>query len=138
MTGLAAAGPRWNASCCDSIVVRFTVTFAAVGNESWRLLEALRPFTAATHPGHGCLAWALTVSSDAGHASCLRYREDWSSEVELRDRVAHRVREVVDEVVGIAPRASQLGFAWISARHHWAADPSVWPQPFPLPLPRPV
>ncbi len=87
MTGLAAAGPRWNASCCDSIVVRFTVTFAAVGNESWRLLEALRPFTAATHPGHGCLAWALTVSSDAGHASCLRYREDWSSEVELRDRV---------------------------------------------------
>ena len=40
--------------------------------------------------------------------------------------------QVVDEVVAIARRASQLGFAWISAPHHWAAHPSVWPQPFPL------
>lgn len=40
--------------------------------------------------------------------------------------------QVVDEVVAIAHRASQLGFAWISAPHHWTAHPSVWPQPFPL------
>ncbi len=40
--------------------------------------------------------------------------------------------QVVDELVAIAQRASQLGFAWISAPHHWAAFPSVWPQPFPL------
>ena len=38
--------------------------------------------------------------------------------------------QVVDEVVAIARRASQLGFAWISAPHHWAAHPSLWPQPF--------
>jgi alkanesulfonate monooxygenase SsuD/methylene tetrahydromethanopterin reductase-like flavin-dependent oxidoreductase (luciferase family) len=40
--------------------------------------------------------------------------------------------QVIDEVVALAQRASQLGFAWISAPHHWAAHPSVWPQPFPL------
>jgi alkanesulfonate monooxygenase SsuD/methylene tetrahydromethanopterin reductase-like flavin-dependent oxidoreductase (luciferase family) len=40
--------------------------------------------------------------------------------------------QVIDELVAIARRASQLGFAWISAPHHWAAHPSVWPQPFPL------
>jgi alkanesulfonate monooxygenase SsuD/methylene tetrahydromethanopterin reductase-like flavin-dependent oxidoreductase (luciferase family) len=40
--------------------------------------------------------------------------------------------QVVDEVVAIAQWASQLGYAWISAPHHWAAHPSVWPQPFPL------
>jgi alkanesulfonate monooxygenase SsuD/methylene tetrahydromethanopterin reductase-like flavin-dependent oxidoreductase (luciferase family) len=40
--------------------------------------------------------------------------------------------QVVDEVVALAHRASQLGFAWISAPHHWTAHPSVWPQPFPL------
>ena len=40
--------------------------------------------------------------------------------------------QVVDEVVALAHRASQLGYAWISAPHHWAAHPSVWPQPFPL------
>jgi alkanesulfonate monooxygenase SsuD/methylene tetrahydromethanopterin reductase-like flavin-dependent oxidoreductase (luciferase family) len=40
--------------------------------------------------------------------------------------------QVVDEVVAIAHRASQLGYAWISAPHHWTAHPSVWPQPFPL------
>jgi alkanesulfonate monooxygenase SsuD/methylene tetrahydromethanopterin reductase-like flavin-dependent oxidoreductase (luciferase family) len=40
--------------------------------------------------------------------------------------------QIVDEVVAIAHRASQLGFAWISAPHHWAAHPTVWPQPFPL------
>jgi alkanesulfonate monooxygenase SsuD/methylene tetrahydromethanopterin reductase-like flavin-dependent oxidoreductase (luciferase family) len=40
--------------------------------------------------------------------------------------------QVIDEVVAIAQRASQLGYAWISAPHHWTAHPSVWPQPFPL------
>jgi alkanesulfonate monooxygenase SsuD/methylene tetrahydromethanopterin reductase-like flavin-dependent oxidoreductase (luciferase family) len=40
--------------------------------------------------------------------------------------------QVIDEVMAIAQRASQLGFAWISAPHHWTAHPSVWPQPFPL------
>ena len=40
--------------------------------------------------------------------------------------------QVIDEVVTLAQRASQLGYAWISAPHHWAAHPSVWPQPFPL------
>jgi alkanesulfonate monooxygenase SsuD/methylene tetrahydromethanopterin reductase-like flavin-dependent oxidoreductase (luciferase family) len=40
--------------------------------------------------------------------------------------------QVIDEVVAIAHRASQLGYAWISAPHHWTAHPSVWPQPFPL------
>jgi alkanesulfonate monooxygenase SsuD/methylene tetrahydromethanopterin reductase-like flavin-dependent oxidoreductase (luciferase family) len=40
--------------------------------------------------------------------------------------------QVIDELVAVAHRASELGFAWISAPHHWAAYPSVWPQPFPL------
>ena len=40
--------------------------------------------------------------------------------------------QVIDEVVALAQRASQLGYAWISAPHHWTAHPSVWPQPFPL------
>jgi alkanesulfonate monooxygenase SsuD/methylene tetrahydromethanopterin reductase-like flavin-dependent oxidoreductase (luciferase family) len=40
--------------------------------------------------------------------------------------------QVIDEVVSLAHRASQLGYAWISAPHHWTAHPSVWPQPFPL------
>ena len=40
--------------------------------------------------------------------------------------------QIIDEVVAIAHRASQLGFAWISAPHHWTAHPTVWPQPFPL------
>jgi len=40
--------------------------------------------------------------------------------------------QVIDEVVAIAQRASQLGFAWVSAPHHWAAHPTMWPQPFPL------
>lgn len=82
-----AACPRWNAACSDGVVVRFTVTFRAVGGESWRLLEALRPLIAATHPGHGCVAWTLSVSSEAGRSPRLRYAEDWSSEVELRRRV---------------------------------------------------
>jgi quinol monooxygenase YgiN len=68
-------------------VVRFTVTFAAAGNESWRLLEALRPSIVSTHPGHGCVAWTLSVSSESGRSQRLRYVEDWSSEQELRDRV---------------------------------------------------
>jgi alkanesulfonate monooxygenase SsuD/methylene tetrahydromethanopterin reductase-like flavin-dependent oxidoreductase (luciferase family) len=40
--------------------------------------------------------------------------------------------QIIDDVVAVAQRASQLGFAWISAPHHWAAHPTVWPQPFPL------
>jgi alkanesulfonate monooxygenase SsuD/methylene tetrahydromethanopterin reductase-like flavin-dependent oxidoreductase (luciferase family) len=40
--------------------------------------------------------------------------------------------QVIDEVVAIAHRVSQLGYAWVSAPHHWTAHPSVWPQPFPL------
>jgi alkanesulfonate monooxygenase SsuD/methylene tetrahydromethanopterin reductase-like flavin-dependent oxidoreductase (luciferase family) len=40
--------------------------------------------------------------------------------------------QVIDEVVTLAQQASQLGYAWISAPHHWAAHPSLWPQPFPL------
>src|SRR5918997_681360 len=40
--------------------------------------------------------------------------------------------QIIDDVVAIAHRASQLGFAWVSAPHHWAAHPTVWPQPFPL------
>ena len=40
--------------------------------------------------------------------------------------------QVIDEVVAITQRVSQLGFAWISAPHHWAAYPTLWPQPFPL------
>jgi alkanesulfonate monooxygenase SsuD/methylene tetrahydromethanopterin reductase-like flavin-dependent oxidoreductase (luciferase family) len=40
--------------------------------------------------------------------------------------------QIIDDAVAVAQRASQLGFAWISAPHHWAAHPTVWPQPFPL------
>jgi alkanesulfonate monooxygenase SsuD/methylene tetrahydromethanopterin reductase-like flavin-dependent oxidoreductase (luciferase family) len=40
--------------------------------------------------------------------------------------------QIIDEVVALAQRASQLGFAWVSAPHHWTAHPSIWPQPFPL------
>jgi len=40
--------------------------------------------------------------------------------------------QIIDELVTLSRRASQLGFAWVSAPHHWAAHPTIWLQPFPL------
>ena len=68
-------------------MVRLTLTFAASGGESWRLLEALRPVVVSTHPGHGCVGWTMSVSAESGLSPCLRYVEDWATERELRERV---------------------------------------------------
>jgi hypothetical protein len=35
----------------------------------------------------GCLARRLSVSSESGSPQCVRYVEDWSSELELRAQV---------------------------------------------------
>jgi alkanesulfonate monooxygenase SsuD/methylene tetrahydromethanopterin reductase-like flavin-dependent oxidoreductase (luciferase family) len=38
--------------------------------------------------------------------------------------------QIIDELVPLARTADRLGFGWISAPHHWASHPTVWPQPF--------
>lgn len=39
--------------------------------------------------------------------------------------------QIIDELVPLARSAERLGFGWLSAPHHWASHPTVWPQPFP-------
>jgi len=38
--------------------------------------------------------------------------------------------QIIDELVPVARSADRHGFAWLSAPHHWASYPTVWPQPF--------
>ena len=40
--------------------------------------------------------------------------------------------QIIDELVPVAQSAERNGFGWISAPHHWASYPTVWPQPFPM------
>jgi quinol monooxygenase YgiN len=68
-------------------VVRLTITLTAAPGESRRLLEALNSLAAPTTQGHGCFGCRLSVSSEAGNPSSIRYVEDWSSEEDLRQEV---------------------------------------------------
>ena len=40
--------------------------------------------------------------------------------------------QIIDEVVQVVRAASGMGYAWVSAPHHWLAHPTAWPQPYPL------
>ena len=40
--------------------------------------------------------------------------------------------QVIDDVITVVRAASGMGYAWVSAPHHWLAYPTVWPQPYPL------
>jgi alkanesulfonate monooxygenase SsuD/methylene tetrahydromethanopterin reductase-like flavin-dependent oxidoreductase (luciferase family) len=39
---------------------------------------------------------------------------------------------LIDEAVQVVAAASRLGFAWVSAPHHWLGHPSFFPHPFPI------
>ncbi|HSX79092.1 MAG TPA: LLM class flavin-dependent oxidoreductase, partial [Candidatus Saccharimonadia bacterium] len=40
--------------------------------------------------------------------------------------------QIIDEVIQVVRAASGMGYAWVSAPHHWLAHPTAWPQPYPL------
>src|SRR5262247_968032 len=40
--------------------------------------------------------------------------------------------QIIDEVVQVVRAASDMGYAWVSAPHHWLAHSTAWPQPYPL------
>jgi alkanesulfonate monooxygenase SsuD/methylene tetrahydromethanopterin reductase-like flavin-dependent oxidoreductase (luciferase family) len=40
--------------------------------------------------------------------------------------------ELIDEAIRLVAAASRMGFAWISAPHHWLGHPSFFPHPFPI------
>jgi alkanesulfonate monooxygenase SsuD/methylene tetrahydromethanopterin reductase-like flavin-dependent oxidoreductase (luciferase family) len=40
--------------------------------------------------------------------------------------------ELIDEAVRLAGAASRMGFAWVSAPHHWLGAPSFFPHPVPI------
>jgi hypothetical protein len=40
--------------------------------------------------------------------------------------------QIIDEVAQVVRAASGMGYAWVSAPHHWLAHPTAWPQPYPL------
>jgi alkanesulfonate monooxygenase SsuD/methylene tetrahydromethanopterin reductase-like flavin-dependent oxidoreductase (luciferase family) len=40
---------------------------------------------------------------------------------------------ILDEIIQVVHAASTMGYAWVSAPHHWLSYPTVWPQPYPLP-----
>jgi alkanesulfonate monooxygenase SsuD/methylene tetrahydromethanopterin reductase-like flavin-dependent oxidoreductase (luciferase family) len=39
---------------------------------------------------------------------------------------------LIDDAVRVVAAASRLGFAWVSAPHHWLGHPSFFPHPFPI------
>src|SRR4051794_32351952 len=39
--------------------------------------------------------------------------------------------QIIDEVIQVVRAASGMGYAWVSAPHHWLAHPTAWPQPYP-------
>jgi quinol monooxygenase YgiN len=69
-------------------VVRLTITLTTPAGESWRLLQALNSLSVPTHERYGCFGCQLSVSSQAGNPSSIRYVEDWSSEEDLREQVS--------------------------------------------------
>jgi alkanesulfonate monooxygenase SsuD/methylene tetrahydromethanopterin reductase-like flavin-dependent oxidoreductase (luciferase family) len=40
--------------------------------------------------------------------------------------------QLIDEAIRLVAAASRLGFAWVSAPHHWLGHPSFFPHPFPI------
>jgi alkanesulfonate monooxygenase SsuD/methylene tetrahydromethanopterin reductase-like flavin-dependent oxidoreductase (luciferase family) len=40
--------------------------------------------------------------------------------------------ELIDEAIRLVAAASRMGFAWVSAPHHWLGHPSFFPHPFPI------
>jgi len=40
--------------------------------------------------------------------------------------------QIIDELIQVVRAASGMGYAWVSAPHHWLAHPTAWPQPYPL------
>ena len=40
--------------------------------------------------------------------------------------------ELIDDTIRLVAAASRLGFAWVSAPHHWLGHPSVFAHPFPI------
>ena len=40
--------------------------------------------------------------------------------------------ELIDEAIRLIAAASRMGFAWVSAPHHWLGHPSFFPHPFPI------
>ena len=40
--------------------------------------------------------------------------------------------ELIDEAIRLTAAASRMGFAWVSAPHHWLGHPSFFPHPFPI------
>ena len=40
--------------------------------------------------------------------------------------------ELIDEALRLVAAASRMGFAWVSAPHHWLGHPSFFPHPFPI------
>lgn len=43
-----------------------------------------------------------------------------------------RATELIDEGVRVVAAASRMGFAWVSAPHHWLGHPSFFPHPLPI------
>jgi hypothetical protein len=43
-----------------------------------------------------------------------------------------RATDLIDEAVRLAAAASRVGFAWVSAPHHWLGHPSFFSHPFPI------
>lgn len=40
--------------------------------------------------------------------------------------------ELIDGAIRLVGAASRMGFAWVSAPHHWLGHPSFFPHPFPI------
>jgi alkanesulfonate monooxygenase SsuD/methylene tetrahydromethanopterin reductase-like flavin-dependent oxidoreductase (luciferase family) len=40
--------------------------------------------------------------------------------------------DLIDEAVRVVAAGSRMGFAWVSAPHHWLGHPSFFPHPFPV------
>src|SRR5262245_16032701 len=40
--------------------------------------------------------------------------------------------QILDEIIQVVHAAATMGYAWVSAPHHWLSHPTVWPQPYPL------
>ncbi|HUF93179.1 MAG TPA: hypothetical protein VMR23_12425, partial [Candidatus Limnocylindria bacterium] len=40
--------------------------------------------------------------------------------------------ELIDEAVRLVGAASRMGYAWVSAPHHWLGHPSFFPHPLPI------
>jgi len=47
-------------------------------------------------------------------------------------RTTRSATEVIDDAIRLVAVASRLGFAWVSAPHHWLGHPSFFPHPVPI------